>query len=480
MKRLLQRPGGSLTGLLPIGKSNPRVLKHRGRRALCLLALAGAMWTSLGVNLSAQVSLGDALDAPTFNWTTSSNLPWSSQDVVMHDNEDAVMTGTVRNNQECWIRTTVTGPGMVRFYWKVSSEADFDVLYYRVGGTNFAEISGEVDWELVELPVAAGNHTLEWIYTKDEDVADGEDAAWLDEFSFTPGPTPPFIYKQPPSPNVNAGVALILEAGVVGATPLTYQWRFNGTNLPNGNQERLVFTSVSTNDTGLYQLIVSNQFGAVTSAVATLLVTLDPLAAALNSPQLLFETGGEALWFPQTSVTHDGVSAAQSGAITDSETSQLRVWLRGPGQLAFWWKVSSEDGFDFLHFVLDSVPAASISGTNAGWQRQTYDIPPGPVLVEWIYEKDSGHSEGLDAGWVDEIVFTPAAPLQATSPMLANGVFSVRVTTKAGKNYALEYKDSLSTANWTALPTVAGDGTVKVLSDPAATTPRRFYRIKEF
>ena len=61
----------------------------------------------------------------------------------------------------------------------------------------------------------------------------------------------------------------------------------------------------------------------------------------------------------------------------------------------------------------------------------------------------------------------------------ANGVFRLSVPTEQGRSYTLEFTDSLTPANWTALPAVAGDGTVTVLVDPAATNQQRFYRVRE-
>lgn len=54
--------------------------------------------------------------------------------------------------------------------------------------------------------------------------------------------------------------------------------------------------------------------------------------------------------------------------------------------------------------------------------------------------------------------------------------FSASVATELGYNYVLEYKDSISDSTWTALPAVAGDGTIRPLIDPSASVPRRFYR----
>jgi hypothetical protein len=60
----------------------------------------------------------------------------------------------------------------------------------------------------------------------------------------------------------------------------------------------------------------------------------------------------------------------------------------------------------------------------------------------------------------------------------SNGTFAVSVSTASGKTYFLEYKNSLSDTNWTALPAVSGDGTVKALTDPTATAPQRFFRVR--
>jgi hypothetical protein len=48
-----------------------------------------------------------------------------------------------------------------------------------------------------------------------------------------------------------------------------------------------------------------------------------------------------------------------------------------------------------------------------------------------------------------------------------------------GKIYALEFKDSFSDLTWTGLPWVLGNGAPKVLTDPAADVPQRFYRVQQ-
>jgi hypothetical protein len=61
----------------------------------------------------------------------------------------------------------------------------------------------------------------------------------------------------------------------------------------------------------------------------------------------------------------------------------------------------------------------------------------------------------------------------------SNNTVRVSVATTSGKSYGLEYKDSLSEAEWTRLPTVPGTGSQLILTDPAAPGPQRFYRVRE-
>jgi hypothetical protein len=54
----------------------------------------------------------------------------------------------------------------------------------------------------------------------------------------------------------------------------------------------------------------------------------------------------------------------------------------------------------------------------------------------------------------------------------------VTVATLAGKNYVLEFKDAVTEAFWGELPPINGDGTEKILTDPSAVSPHRFYRVR--
>jgi uncharacterized delta-60 repeat protein len=55
--------------------------------------------------------------------------------------------------------------------------------------------------------------------------------------------------------------------------------------------------------------------------------------------------------------------------------------------------------------------------------------------------------------------------------------FQVDVPAFAWRTMVLEYKNAIGDANWISLPGVAGDNTIKTLTDPAATVTTRVYRV---
>jgi hypothetical protein len=104
-------------------------LKHSRMTAILLFVMgAGA---PLG---NAQVSLSQALDTTNLVWTTGGSASWSGQTTVAHDGVDAARSGFISDAQESWLQMTVTGPGTVVFWWKVSSEGDYDMLEFLIGG----------------------------------------------------------------------------------------------------------------------------------------------------------------------------------------------------------------------------------------------------------------------------------------------------------------------------------------------------------
>jgi hypothetical protein len=83
---------------------------------------------------------------------------------------------------------------------------------------------------------------------------------------------PPRIVRQPVSQTVMEGTNVQFSVAAVGAQPLRYQWLFEGRPLAGATSGVLLFQKVAFSNAGIYQVVVSNSFGAVTSAVAQLRV----------------------------------------------------------------------------------------------------------------------------------------------------------------------------------------------------------------
>jgi vibriolysin len=132
-------------------------------------------------------TIGDAVDYPTLTFTNSGNANWSRvTDVYYYDN-DSAKSGTITHSQTTTIQTsvTVTSTQAVKFYWKVSSEANYDYLRFYIDGVQKNQISGTVNWTQVSNNIAAGTHTLKWTYLKDSSVSSGSDCGWVDKLEIT-------------------------------------------------------------------------------------------------------------------------------------------------------------------------------------------------------------------------------------------------------------------------------------------------------
>ncbi len=134
-----------------------------------------------------------------------------------------------------------------------------------------------------------------------------------------------------------------------------------------------------------------------------------PILSEALDTNLSFTTGGSANWFGQTTTSYYGADAAQSGDISHSQESWMQTTVTGPTTVMFYWKVSSEEDFDFLEFYIDGSLQDRISGL-VNWEQKTYTISTsGSHTLEWRYVKDKGTDSGSDCGWVDKLewVTTP-------------------------------------------------------------------------
>jgi hypothetical protein len=125
---------------------------------------------------------------------------------------------------------------------------------------------------------------------------------------------PPSIFMQPPDQTVIAGSNALFTAGASGSPPLSFQWRFNGTNLSGATQSALPLVNVQSASAGDYDVIVTNLAGMTASAIAVLSVRRPDVQ--LLAPAL--QPNGQARMV---------VSAPQGEIFTIDASTNLKNWV---------------------------------------------------------------------------------------------------------------------------------------------------------
>lgn len=124
-------------------------------------------------------------------------------------------------------------------------------------------------------------------------------------------------------------------------------------------------------------------------------------------------TGGNANWFRDVTVSSEGAASAASGAIGNNQSTFIDydITVSNMSVLRFYWKISSENGWDFLLFCLDNDGCTRtsgyinrISGTSmTSFAEVVVPISAGTHSFHWVYAKNGGWVGGSDKGWIDNV-----------------------------------------------------------------------------
>ncbi len=368
--------------------------------------------------LSTMGALCEAIEGCDFVWTTGGNTNWFRQTTNTADGVDAAQSGRIGSSQQTWIETTVTGPAVLRFQWRVSSRTNSHLLRFQIDGTNQASISGLTPWMQRTQAIAAGTRVLRWVFTNSSTAGQNANAGWLDQVSLDTLVVAPSNAWYASGPACGPFVPDVRNYVLTnsGAAPLAWTAAANvawldvapaAGDLPPGAACEV---EVALNaDAGLLpaglqsgMIVFSNQTAGGTSACAALLDTRGSLCEALDFCALDWSAGGHAPWFFQTVHATDGVDAAQSGALTTNQQSWLETAIDGPVQIAFHWRVSSLANSHFLRFWVDGTAQGLLSG-ETGWSRRTYEVPPGRHVLRWTFTNNTAAAAFSNAAWLDQV-----------------------------------------------------------------------------
>jgi len=132
-----------------------------------------------------------------FPWINLSAMPWIIAGSNSIDGNLSARSGTISHNavSELMIRTYFPESDTLKFYYKVSSEPNYDYLQFNLNDAEILKKSGEITWERQSVAVPAGFNKMEWIYKKDNSVSQGADGAWIDLIDFSGSTVVKYIKK---------------------------------------------------------------------------------------------------------------------------------------------------------------------------------------------------------------------------------------------------------------------------------------------
>ena len=142
----------------------------------------------------------ESFESSSFNvfpWINVSPVPWTITQAGSYEGNLSARSGTIVHNgsTKLEIRAIFPQADSIKFYYKVSSELNFDFLEFRLNDKEIFKASGETGWQKKAIPVPEGINKMEWIYTKDANTYVGADAAWIDLIDFSAAASVSFIQR---------------------------------------------------------------------------------------------------------------------------------------------------------------------------------------------------------------------------------------------------------------------------------------------
>jgi hypothetical protein len=239
---------------------------------------------------------------------------------------------------------------------------------------------------------------------------------------------PPLIVGQPQDQSALSGQTVTLTADVSTCPPSAFQWFFNTTNaLRGGTNSQLVLPNISSSQAGSYFVVVTNNYGSVTSAIANLIVNV-PAVIVGDPPDLVATNGDDVHW---------------------------RVLAKGTAPLAYQWFFNVTNILD--QQTESTLDLANVTPTQAGKYsvRVTNNfgtatsIPATLTIVEAPTIVDSPHDQNVTNG--DTVVWTVVA--HGTDPLSYQWFFNTNIL-------GLETNATLALSN--VIPAQAGNYQVVV------------------
>ena len=150
---------------------------------------------------------GAVLGTSNLAWHTGGNAPWFGQTNISQSGSAAAQSGPVGANEESWLETTVTGPGILTFWWGIGSASWNSEVSFTTSRGGSLSMQGGRGWRMERVSLPAGECVLDWSY---QEFWPGfpSNACWVDQVSFVPT-RPDFWVEAGFSPEAGGSWAMV-------------------------------------------------------------------------------------------------------------------------------------------------------------------------------------------------------------------------------------------------------------------------------
>ncbi len=223
------------------------------------------------------------LDTTNLSWASSGDANWLIETTNTFASEAAAQSGSITGDQSSTLSVTVTGPGMLAFYWSsIANDPNqgFD-CEFNIDNTNYDNLYGDNSWyQDGPFAISAGQHTLTWTAYAYGDT-DPTEAAFLDQVSFVQS-TAPLIALNPFNQTNYPGYGVALLAAATNAfnNPITWQWYELGNPSPLPNATNAFYIPPDAGTAGVagsYYAVASTTGGSVNTTTAEVSFVTAPL-----------------------------------------------------------------------------------------------------------------------------------------------------------------------------------------------------------
>jgi hypothetical protein len=301
----------------------------------------------------------------------------------------------------------------------------------------------------------------------------------------------PFFTQNPINCFVRPGNTAIFTAAAFGNSPVTYQWRWNGTSAPGTITSTLSNTTLTIANAqparaGAYTVEASDNVGTVASAPATLTFLYDPVIIQQPLSQSVV-TGGTVTLSVAVSNSatlplgyrwrSNNVSIPGGMIILNQFTNYFTITnVRVPftNYSVFVTNAARPAGVGSSTAILTLLSDGDGDGLPDEWETR-YGLLAGDPL-----DRDSDLDEDGMSNWAEYIAGTD--PSDPSSYLKVNVSVEIAGTTIAfgavsNRTYTIQFANGLETAPWARLGDILARPTnrVETLFDPGFVT-NRFYR----